>query len=143
MRYTISLLLFVTLLFVTGCQSKYKNATDRRKKDEARAEVYLHDAREALSEKNFQVAKEQIRTLRESCRFALEAREKAILLLDSVELIDTQCRLLKSDSLLRIYMGKKQDIPLRMREKHNELHRQLKFYERKLQHDKQQRRNHD
>lgn len=130
-------------VFFLGCESKYKHATARRQKDEMRAEVYLADARAAMLREDYQTAKEKIKTLRKTCKFALEMREQAILLLDSIELSYTQRKLRKSDSLMRKYARENKPVSSEMQQKHEELHRQVKFYERKLQHDKQQRRHHD
>lgn len=140
MRNPLFLILLITTHFVSGCNSKFPNASSRRKADETKAQSYLDEAREALSTGNFGVAKSQIKALRDSCRYALEAREQAILLMDSIDIFAASKEMQKVDSLIR---NATEEPSQELKEKYNELFQQVKFYQRKLQHDKQQRKHYD
>lgn len=141
MHNSLFAILFFILLFVFGCQSKYPKASLRRQNDEAKAEMYLKEARAALIVGDVEAAEMQIQTLRDSCRYALEAREQALLLMDSIDLFAAGKELQKMDSLIR--RTRPQAIPQEQKDKYNDLFRKVKFYQRKLQHDKQQRKHYD
>lgn len=134
-------ILFLSILFLSGCDTKYPNASSRRQSDEAKAETYLTEAREALKNGDIESAKIQIKYLRGSCRYALEAREQAILLMDSIEIFTTSRELQEMDSAIRAIDI--QQLTQEQKDKYNDLFQQVKFYQRKLQHDKQQRKHYD
>lgn len=139
---TPSFLLLLSLLLLSSCRSNSSKGSARRQQDEALARPYLDQARTALRAKEFAAAKEQIRLLRHHCRYALEAREEGIVLLDSIELLAAQHQLQRTDSLLQIAQEQTPQ-KAQLRQAFEEQCRQIKFYQRKLRHDQQQRRHHD
>lgn len=87
-------------------------ASKHRLRDEQRANHYLEIARKEMNDSNFQAARATIEEMRDSCYLALDARERAILLLDSVELMAARADETNPDRETRI-----------------------KFYQKKLEYD--------
>ncbi|MDO5075039.1 MAG: hypothetical protein Q4D66_04070 [Bacteroidales bacterium] len=118
-------------LFLTACQPSAKEQSERRQQDEAAALPLLATARVALAKKDFKTARITIKTLREEYPYALSARETAIVVMDSVDLVEAQEQLMRQDSLLRNCAG---SCKLRQA-KYDELVQRVKFYQRKIRHD--------
>lgn len=91
-----------------------------RQQDEKRAARYLERARWALNEGDYDAARQLIGELRDSCYLALDARERAMLLLDSIELYAAM-----SDTTLPDHETR------------------VQFYQKKLEYDKQAPRKHE
>lgn len=83
-----------------------------RQKDELRANRYLQIARQEMNDSDFEAARATIDEMRDSCYLALDAREKAILLLDSIDLMAARADKTNPDRETRI-----------------------KFYQKKLEYD--------
>lgn len=90
-----------------------------RQQHEERAAMYLKDARRSMEDGDYDTARELIELLRDTCYLALDARERALLLLDSVELYAAM-----SDSSLPDHETR------------------VKFYQKKLEFDRQAPRKH-
>lgn len=139
----LSLAFFGATLLLAACQYKGSQASERRRQAEAQARSFLVEARAHLQQHDFARARQRIYAMRDSCRYALEAREEGIVLLDSVELLMAQHHLQGVDGRLlaaqeRGAMAEAE----RLQRQFDEICRQVKFYQRKLQYDKQQRRSH-
>lgn len=93
------------------------------------AQGRLLKARKFLSQGKCKEAKETIEQMRESCPLAIDARYKAILLMDSVDLQQAQQELQKADMQLR------QNPNNSVKEDFDEACRKVQFYECKLQYD--------
>ncbi len=93
---------------------------------------FLNSAREAMKREDFATARELIKRMRKECRNALNAREDGIILLDSVELAEARKELERTDSLIRT-SGKKDPA---LESHFDELCQRIKFYNRKLEHDR-------
>ncbi len=120
-------------LLLTSCNlfNKKENAfSEEREKMEAEGQKYLTAAREALRSHDFDKAKAQIKDLRDKCPRAITARQQGILLSDSIELTQAQKELQRTDSLLQI------NRTIELEATFEELCEKVKFYHRKLQHDK-------
>ncbi len=120
-------------LLLTSCNlfSKKENAySEEREKMETEGQKYLTAAREALRTYDFDKAKAQIKALRDKCPRAITARQQGILLSDSIELTQAQKELQRTDSLLQIRKT------IELEAAFEELCEKVKFYHRKLQHDK-------
>lgn len=91
-----------------------------RQQDEKRAARYLERARWAMNEGDYDAARQLIGELRDSCYLALDARERAMLLLDSIELNAAM-----SDTTLPDHETR------------------VQFYQKKLEYDKQAPRKHE
>lgn len=91
-----------------------------RQQDEKRAARYLERARWAMNEGDYDAARQLIGELRDSCYLALDARERAMLLLDSIELYAAM-----SDTTLPDHETR------------------VQFYQKKLEYDKQAPRKHE
>ena len=136
-----TLLLFMVVL--SACQSSTPQQSEARQKDEAKAVTILAKARTALYQKRYNDAKKNLRSLRSTCPLALNGRENGILLMDSIEIASTADRLRVADSLVQDEMQRRGSVNAQTQAHFDELCQQAKFYHRKLQHDKDQRKNHD
>lgn len=127
-------LLFLPL-FLMACGEKRANEnwSEHRQQMEARAQTLLADSRSALKRSDFSGAKAHIEMLRRECNLALDAREEAILLLDSIEMQHAIHEMVRIDSLLQADSTRADSLRPALDEAGN----RLKFYRRKLEHDKQ------
>lgn len=110
-------------LAACGGDGKDSHMSQRRQAHEAEGRLLLDEARQALARQRFDDARRSIRTLRDSFPLALSARAEGILLDDSISLGEArrQLSLTPPDSAERL----------------SELALKVKFYTRKLEHDKQ------
>lgn len=112
-----------------GSESAEKSYSDKRKHMEADAQIRLSKARKYLAQGKCQEAKKELETMRDSCPLAIDARYKAILLMDSVDLQQARLDLEKADVQMQQKNG------LSSKENFDEACRKVQFYERKLQYD--------
>lgn len=123
----INLLFAILILSVTACA---ESPESKREKAEINGRDLINQARSSYTNGEFEVAIQLIDSIRNAYPLAMEAREQGILLKDSVYLEQAREELNKlveqggSDSQLE------------------ELQNKIKFYLRKLQHDKEHRRTH-
>ena len=123
----INLLLAVLFFTVVACT---ESPESKREKAEINGRDLINQARSAYTHGEFEKAIELIDSIRNAYPLAMEAREQGILLKDSVYLEQAREELKKlveqggSDSQLE------------------ELQNKIKFYLRKLEHDKEHRRTH-
>lgn len=101
-------------------------------KDEAGGSACLAKARAALTAGNFEAAKAAIDSLRTDWPLAFNAREEGILLLDSIEMANAKADL---DSATSRIAAKAFDVDSLNFVK-EEAEQKIKFYEKKLEHDK-------
>ena len=108
------------ILVLCACSEKDKKTdwSEKRQLMETRAQEMLSGARQALIRQDFEKAKNTIEAMRTQCNLALEARQQGILLMDSIYLQETV------DSLILV-------------PRLEEFGEKIKFYRRKLEHDKQ------
>ena len=93
---------------------------------------WLAKARAQLADKNHKEARNSIDSLRKNCPMAFNAREEGILLLDSIEI--SQARLDLDNATASIdYGNADKDSMLFVKE---ESEQKIKFYTKKLTHDK-------
>lgn len=116
MRCTLSL---AALTLLTSCGGKYSDASSQRRQDEKVAAELLQQARSQMHQGLLDDAKQTIKVMRDSCRFALDGREEGILLLDSIELLRAQNDTTVDDREMRV-----------------------QFYQRKLEHDRKSMQQH-
>ena len=141
-RLSLLSLLFLGLSCV-GCHEKTANVSSRRRADEIAGQEALMRARRLLAAHDYEGARATIRAMRHTHPLALTARENGILLMDSIDLFATRAAIRQIESSAasaasgpsRRLRSEAQQLP--------ELHRRLRFYERKLQHDHRQRKSHD
>ena len=139
--FPVPLLLLFLLCF--GCQEKTSKTSVHRQNDEIAGAQALANARRRLNARDYEGARRIIRTMRHTHPLALTARENGILLMDSIDLAATRAAIRQIESSTasaasghsRRLRSEAQQLP--------ELHRRLRFYERKLQHDHRQRKSHD
>lgn len=91
-----------------------------REHDEKLASEYLERARTAMDERDYDEARRLIKEMRDTCYLALDAREQALLLLDSVELFNAMDDKTQPDHDTRV-----------------------QFYQKKLEYDRQTPRQHE
>lgn len=138
MRNTICLLALLPAL--AACQQKKdgdSNWSEARTEAETAATRFLHAAREACGKGDFQAARIALDSIRVRHPLALDARETGILLLDSINLLDAGRELEHTDSLMAA--GEATDS---MQARFEDLAYQVKFYRRKLSHDRSKRKKH-
>lgn len=123
----INLLLAVLVLTVVACT---ESPESKREKAEINGRDLINQARSAYTHGEFEVAIELIDSIRNAYPLAMEAREQGILLKDSVYLEQTR------EELKKIVEQGDSDSQL------EELQNKIKFYLRKLEHDKEHRRTH-
>ena len=119
-------LLFVSCLFLVGCG----NALTEREKAELGGAQLINQAREAFVGSDYTTAVVLIDSIRNAFPLALNAREEGILLKDSVLLEQAREELRNAKEIA----GDTIDM--------EELHMKVTFYERKLQHDLEQKKTH-
>ena len=119
-------LLFVSCLFLVGCG----NALTEREKAELGGAQLINQAREAFVGSDYTTAVVLIDSIRNAFPLALNAREEGILLKDSVLLEQAREELRNAKDIA----GDSIDM--------EELHMKVTFYERKLQHDMEQKQTH-
>ena len=95
------------------------SASQHRMQDEQLAQTYLSRARVEMSEGNYDAARNAIEEMRDTCRLAFDAREKGILLLDSIELLNAEADKSKPDHDTRVeFYRKKLEYDLKSPQKH-------------------------
>ena len=122
MKYFLFPLIVRGLLAACNADAEHEKMSKRRRAHEAEGRVLLEEARRALEREQFADARGAIRTLRDSFPLALSARTAAILLDDSISLAEA-----------RRQLGA---VPTDSAERLKELALKVKFYTRKLEHDK-------
>lgn len=123
------LLMLTASLFMSCNKSMNKEWSEARNEKEIKGQQILKEARIALQKNEYAQARKAIDKLRKECDLALSAREEGILLMDSINLFESQkkfdeaCTTSQSvnDSLAK-------DI--------DEFRQRIEFYKRKLSHDK-------
>lgn len=138
-----ALLLFPCTAVLISCRSSEPKQSEARQKDEAKALEILNKARKHLRDKQYDAARQQLRSLRKESPLALNGREAGILLKDSVEIAATADRLRIADSLVQAETQRNGSVSRQTQVHFDELCQQAKFYHRKLQHDIEQRKSHD
>lgn len=93
MKPTVALAALFCVLVLTGCE--------RKPDDEQQGQQMLTQARYAYIEHDYDAARDTILSLRRRFPMALEARRQAILLMDSIELMDAQGDSLKTEFFRR------------------------------------------
>lgn len=127
-------------ILLLSCHSNSKSGSPKREEAEKRAQGYIAKARSLLYRHDYESARMHIRDMRKSCAYALNAREEGIILLDSIDLCEAQSHLHRIDSLMHNAPQHQRSIRQQQLEK---TILQVKFYLHKIQHDKQQRQQHD
>ncbi len=125
---------FAILVFC-ACSEKDKKAdwSEKRQLMETRAQEMLSEARQALIRQDFEKAKNTIEAMRTQCNLALEARQQGILLMDSIYLQEAVNKMMQADSLMKTQTVDSLILVPRL----EEFGEKIKFYRRKLEHDKQ------
>lgn len=98
----------------------------------------LAEARRALASADFETARNRVKLMRQECTLALNAREEGILLMDSIDLKQAIKQLEQTDSLQLAHP----DNAHLLQQNIEDLSQKIKFYKRKLEHDKQNRKKH-
>lgn len=124
----------------TSCGESKENAhadwSEARQQQEEKGQTLLADARRALAHKDFATARNQIKTLRRDCAIAFEARGEGILLLDSIDLQEALDGMAAADSLQQ-----SATVPAdSARAVLEEYAQRIKFFRRKLEHDRKETR---
>lgn len=128
-----------------SCGQKEEKADDTahysqaRLEDEERGAVYLDSIRTSILGKDWAKGKEQIERLRQKYPLALDAREQALLLWDSICWMEAEAELIRVDAWLQPGGGSQTASKAEcdsMRAAFDELFRRVEFYKRKLVYDK-------
>ena len=127
----LKLFLFIILVHACVGNNADQNISKERRIMEMEGQKCLHEARRSLSNKRYAEARSQILSMREQYPMAVSAREEAILLMDSIHLLEAiddmgrLGRLMEKDSI-------KFDS---LREEWQDAMQRKSFYERKLKND--------
>ena len=127
MKYILFPACLVLLLAACGNKGKYADASATRIAHEEAAALLLDSVRASAAAGHYALAFEQMARLREQFPYAFDARETAILLADSIHLQRTREAL---DSLAQLPDRESAARSTR------ELEQQLRFYQRKLEYDR-------
>lgn len=128
-----------------SCGQKEEKADDTvhysqaRLEDEEGGAVYLDSIRTSILGKDWAKGKEQIERLRQKYPLALDAREQALLLWDSICWMEAEAELIRVDAWLQPGGGSQTASKAEcdsMRAAFDELFRRVEFYKRKLVYDK-------
>lgn len=132
----LSLLTVLGMITLIACHNKpngqsdnLDNCSEARARMEQEAAGRLQTARRQLAAHQYAAARKTVTQMRKDCYLALNAREKAILLMDSIDWMAAQAELAHVDSLMRLQPDSVGQADF------DEACRKVQFYERKLQHD--------
>ena len=99
------------------------------------AVLRLEKARQAMDDGNYSLAKTILTEMRQKDSLAITAREAGILLMDSINLLETEREMQRlGQEMLSVSEGIDS-----LQTLWNEAQRKAKFYQRKLEHDKTHR----
>ena len=139
MKSIITITLAALSLCFCSCSGDKKNDySAKRALEEEGGQKCLDEARDALGKKEYQTARTSIEQMRKDYPLALNAREEGILLLDSINLFESENEIKKINVLLRDKSGNKDSLQIEF----EDLFQKSKFYKRKLEHDKKERKLH-
>lgn len=142
MKNTLPLLALVATLMACGGKGDgTENYSSRRVEMEERGQECLAQAREHLSRKDFKKVRTLVDSMRRTYPLALNAREEGILLMDSLNLAEAQDSLTETDSVLANETIA-EEVRQHYQAKFDELCQKVKFFKRKLHHDKQNMKKH-
>lgn len=138
LRFKFVLGLLVIAVSFSSCNSSgsqkenvQNGYSEKRAGMEADASQRLAQARLLLSQGKSGEAKRIIEKMRKDCYLAITARTASILLMDSIDIVESKQNLSRVDSLLRQHADSISS------DDFNEACRKVQFYEQKLRHDKQ------
>ena len=122
-----------SLLGLGRCNDPHPDWSEARRADEAQGQILLNKARKQIKAGQLKEAKLSVAQIREQHMLAINARKEGILLMDSIELQTARQTLSYVDRVIQA--GEKSDSLLGVFDR---LCEQVKFYERKLDHDTKQ-----
>jgi hypothetical protein len=129
------------VLIPVACAAVLAAACQNKPDVEAEGQKYLQRARISLQNGATKDAKALIDSLRVRCPMALNAREEGIILLDSINLVESKRQLDSMDCFLQTAtltrLGKDT-----MDFKRDELNQKVRFFMKKLSHDQQNKKQH-
>ncbi len=125
---------------LSACQNDGKKAnwSKARIEMEDSAQICLRDARAALERSDYATARSKVREIRNKYNLALDAREEAILFMDSVDLCQATEELQRANKEMQLHPEPHDSLKAVA----DELNQKIKFYLRKLEHDRQNKRTH-
>ncbi|MBQ1815928.1 MAG: hypothetical protein II122_00130 [Bacteroidaceae bacterium] len=121
------IILLVCAMVVAACQQK--------ETPEERANMFLALSRSSLAVNDFDKAKAYIDSIRSKCPTALNARESAIILLDSINIALSKVELQKMEEEMSKIVNPDKIAKDTLDFYHDEAKEKVRFFERKLQHD--------
>lgn len=143
MKHTLIIYILFFAFMGMACNSHKGESSDepseKRSMMEKNGRKMLLDARQALEKGNYNAARKAIKDLRENFPLALNAREEAILLADSIELFEARQQLEEVDKFINQERMEKKDS---LQAEYDELCQKVKFYLRKLQYDQKNKQLH-
>lgn len=143
MKHTLIIYILFFAFMAMACNSHKGESSaepsEKRSMMEKNGRKMLLDARQALEKGNYNAARKAIKDLRENFPLALNAREEAILLADSIELFEARQQLEEVDKFIIQERMEKKDS---LQAEYDELCQKVKFYLRKLQYDQKNKQLH-
>jgi len=122
----IKYLAIIALIFIS-CNSKTNI--------EEQASLYLSRSKTDLKNNNFDKAKDEIVKMRQTYPKAFNARENAIILMDSINYCEAKFELRRCDSLLKL-KPKSVSKKYTLKEQYDDANQKMKFFFRKINYDK-------
>ncbi len=131
--------IFFALLSLLSCNNSKndKGYSQIRQQHELEAEAYLEKARALLKNNSFEEARSAIVELRSKCPRAISAREAALITMDSIDLAEAKAHLVEATEM-QTNDSISADVQTKLVE---ELCQKIKFYQRKLDHDRKSQSN--
>lgn len=126
--------IFFALLSLLSCNNSKndKGYSQIRQQHELEAEAYLEKARALLKNNSLEEARSAIVELRSKCPRAISAREAALITMDSIDLAEAKAHLVEATEM-QTNDSISADVQTKLVE---ELCQKIKFYQRKLDHDR-------
>ena len=139
MKTLFAITLAALSISLCSCSSDKKSEySEKREQAEKEGQICLKEARSALSNKKYNDARTSIEKMRKDFPLALNAREEGILLLDSVNLFEAENQIKIVNQQLRDNNSNQDSLQIEF----DDLFQKSKFYKRKLEHDKKERKMH-
>ncbi len=126
--------LLICTLFLAACQQK--------ENPEEKANEYLNLSRASLAVNDFEKAKAFIDSVRVNYPKAFNARETGIILLDSINIAQSKAELKKMEEEMSKIINPDKIAKDTLDFYHDEAKEKVRFFERKLQHDIQNKKSH-
>lgn len=133
--------LIAIIPLATSCSDKKNSNPDwseARTEMEAKAQEHLRRARAEYVQGNYDEARHIVEEMSKTCNLAFNAREEGILLTDSIYIAKSSARMSEIEKIVT----ESPDSLNRLQPEMEDLSQEIKFYHRKLEFDKKNKKQH-